>query len=326
MSTLILDNKSLGLTVDGGALVIREAGARAATVPIKSLQRLVIHGDADLSAALLGKLAEAGVGVLLLAKRNLRRRAVITGPLHNDLSIRVGQALRLDDIDFRQRWSSRLVAAKLRRQHRHLIRALARRPQARKPLLDSIRRIEAAIPTTASADLAGLLGIEGAAARSYFQALAAILPPSLNFKGRNRRPPRDPVNATLSLGYTLLHFDAVRAAHIAGLDPLIGFYHRPVHGRESLASDLIEPLRPAVDAFVLDLFREKNLRAEHFEHRDQACLLNKTGRSHFYPAWEQRAPSLRKLLLKQSRTIAKIFQADGTDLLESFETEDWDDQ
>lgn len=91
-----------------------------------------------------------------------------------------------------------------------------------------------------------------------------MLPPALGFTGRNRRPPRDPANACLSLGYTLLHAEAVTAAQAAGLDPLLGFYHRPAFGRESLASDLIEPLRAEVDAWVAALFRDRALREDHF--------------------------------------------------------------
>jgi hypothetical protein len=71
---------------------------------------------------------------------------------------------------------------------------------------------------------------------------------TLIFGGRNRRPPRDPANAVLSLGYTLLHFEAVRACYGAGLDPMIGFFHNLDFGRESLACDLVEPLRPRLDA------------------------------------------------------------------------------
>ena len=98
--------------------------------------------------------------------------------------------------------------------------------------------------------------------------------------GRNRRPPRDPVNACLSLAYTLLHFEAVRMAHAAGLDPLLGFYHRPAFGRESLACDLIEPLRPAVDEWIWQQFSPGPLRPEHFSPDKGACLLGKTGRGH----------------------------------------------
>ena len=84
----------------------------------------------------------------------------------------------------------------------------------------------------------------------------------------------------------MLHAQAVQACTIAGLDPLLGFYHRPAFGRESLASDLIEPLRPALDLWVWELLRSRTLREEHFNHDKGACLLGKTGRQMFYADWE----------------------------------------
>ncbi|MDO9225186.1 MAG: CRISPR-associated endonuclease Cas1 [Pseudomonadota bacterium] len=169
--------------------------------------------------------------------------------------------------------------------------------------------------------IASLRGIEGAAARAYFQGLAALFPASLEFSGRNRRPPRDPVNACLSLGYTLLHFDAVRACHIAGLDPLLGFYHRPSFGRESLASDLIEPLRPHLDRQVWHLFRDRILRADHFSQDKGACLLGKAGRAAFYQDYESHAAATRRLLLRQCRILAKHLKAEGEPLLSDDEEE-----
>jgi CRISPR-associated endonuclease Cas1 len=124
-------------------------------------------------------------------------------------------------------------------------------------------------------------------------AMAAVMPPALQFTGRNRRPPRDPVNACLSLGYTLLHAQAVQACAVAGLDPLLGFYHRPAFGRESLASDLIEALRPAVDLWVWELVRSRTLLEDHFSHARPRCL----------PAGQSRA---RHLLCPVGRTLQTL--------------------
>lgn len=156
-------------------------------------------------------------------------------------------------------------------------------------------------------DLAALRGLEGSAANLYFSAFAALVPASLHFKGRNRRPPRDPVNAVLSLAYTLLHAEAVLAAHAAGLDPAIGFYHQPSYGRESLASDLVEPLRPDVDRWVLRLFNKQTLRADDFTNSAQTgCLLGKAGRTRFYQEWESQAESMRHALQAQCRDILRV--------------------
>ncbi len=324
MSTLILDNRALSLRADGRAIAIYASGQRQGTIPIRSIERLIIHGEAELTAGVIERLAEAGVTLLLLAKRKLERRALVLGPAHNDAAIRLGQAGRVHDSAFRRDWAAGIVRAKIRRQKRMLDRALGDRPDRRKPLFDALASLEGLLARVDThKHVVALRGVEGAAARGYFAGLAALFPPALGFSGRNRRPPRDPVNACLSLGYTLLHFDAVRAAHIAGLDPMIGFYHRPAHGRESLASDLIEPLRPAVDAFVLRLFRDRRLRAHHFEYRDGACLLVKEGRARFYPAWEQDARARRRLLRRECLGLARFLRSDGERQLDVFSEEDW---
>jgi len=165
---------------------------------------------------------------------------------------------------------------------------------------------------TAGDNIAVLMGIEGAAARAYFAGMAAILPDTLGFTGRNRRPPKDPVNACLSLSYTLLHAEAALAAQGAGLDPLLGGLHRPAFGRESLASDLIEPLRPLADAWLLEQLRLRTLRPEDFEHTGQGCRLRKAGRERFYQSFESWLPGKRRWLRRQSRLLARAFKTEAS--------------
>ncbi|MCC6472287.1 MAG: CRISPR-associated endonuclease Cas1, partial [Burkholderiales bacterium] len=260
MATLILDRAQLEVRTEGDALAIFEAGARGGTVPLRLLDRVVLQGgQTRLDSGVLLRLAEAGVAMLLLSPRVSRRVAVVLGPMHNDAAVRLAQSRRVFDAAFCTRWARDLVLAKIRRQLRLLTRALGERPDARKTLGEATAGLAAAVDRLCAGveSIETIRGIEGSAARAHFQGFSALVPSSLGFTGRNRRPPRDPVNACLSLAYTLLHFDAVRAAHIAGLDPLLGFYHRPSFGRESLASDLIEPLRPIVDGWVWGLLRSR---------------------------------------------------------------------
>lgn len=206
-----------------------------------------------------------------------------------------------------------MIAAKLRAQHKLLAQAMAARPDQRKPLTDGqqtvancLARLDAAADQVAqSLALDSLRGLEGAAAAAYFQALTAIFAPALNFTGRNRRPPCDPVNACLSLAYTLAHFEAVLACQSAGLDPLLGFYHEPAHGRDTLAADLIEPLRPRIDGWVWEMFREARLSADHFSEDKGACLLGKNGRKIFYSHWENFAKPIRRWLRQQCHGLVR---------------------
>ncbi|MEA3277503.1 MAG: CRISPR-associated endonuclease Cas1 [Pseudomonadota bacterium] len=176
-----------------------------------------------------------------------------------------------------------------------------------------IERAQARIAVAAILPVETLRGIEGAAAAAYFKAFTRLFPDSLEFTGRNRRPPRDPVNAVLSLGYTLLHFEAVRACYVAGLDPIIGYFHELDFARESLASDLIEPLRPKVDAWAWELFRDRHLREDHFAREGDACLLGKAGRQHFFGGFEALARPTRRLLRRfVGKLAAGLVQAGTT--------------
>ena len=138
-----------------------------------------------------------------------------------------------------------------------------------------------------AADLPAVMGFEGAAAAAWYGWLALHLPPAWGFAGRNRRPPRDPVNALLSLGYTLLGGEMFGAVQAAGLDPALGFLHGVVPGRESLVLDLIEPLRPGVDAVVLGLLDRVLTPRQFTAHPEHGCRLNKEGRGLFYRAWAE---------------------------------------
>ncbi|MBX6323928.1 MAG: CRISPR-associated endonuclease Cas1, partial [Rhodospirillaceae bacterium] len=161
----------------------------------------------------------------------------------------------------------------------------------------------------AAPDLDTLRGLEGAAAAAFLRAFCRLFAPALGFVERTRRPPRDPVNAALSLAYTLLHAEAVRAAWAAGLDPFVGFLHAPLPGRESLACDLVELARPAVDRWVWGLFRERTLRADHFTSVNGACLMGKVGRAAFYEAYEVLATTERRRLRHAAAALARAGRA-----------------
>lgn len=315
MTTLYLDRRDLALKLEGEALAIYAAGARETTVPLHMLERIVMRSSVTLQSGLLARLADRGTSVLAFGGWNGTKVAAIQGASHNDAARRIGQYRRYDDPLWRQRWSRRLVLAKVQGQGRLIQRAILQRPDLRHPLTEAQTRLKAArarLRAELDLPIESLRGIEGAAAVAHFSGLAALLPDSLGFTGRNRRPPRDPVNAALSLGYTLLHQEAVRACHTAGLDPLIGYFHDLAFGRASLAADLIEPLRPRLDGWLWEQFRTRRLTADHFSRDGDACLLGKAGRGHFFAAYESFAPPVRRLLRRFTGKLANdLAQAGG---------------
>ena len=162
-----------------------------------------------------------------------------------------------------------------------------------------------------------LLGIEGNAARLYFGAFDGMLKAGdkaetpegfrLDFEGRNRRPPRDPVNALLSLGYSMLTKDLTIACYSVGFDPMMGYYHQPRFGRPALALDLMEPFRP----LIVDFMRSGD-----------AVALTPGGRKSFYHAYELRMDTLvthpifeyrvsyRRLLEVQARLLGRVIEGE----------------
>jgi CRISPR-associated protein Cas1 len=143
------------------------------------------------------------------------------------------------------------------------------------------------IDSTPSLDT--LRGVEGSAAAAYFEAFATMVPRELGFPGRQRRPPKDPVNALLSFGYVLVGNELQSLLDGIGFDPYIGFFHRLDYGRPSLALDLVEEFRPAlVDRLTLSLLNRKILDRHHFEPTPEGGLyLDREGKRRYFAEHEK---------------------------------------
>lgn len=184
-----------------------------------------------------------------------------------------------------------IVRTKLLNQ-RTLLRRNARDLPER--VVPQLRGLAAAALRAKSRD--ALLGIEGAGAAIYFSHFQRMLTGDVDtflFRERNRRPPRDPVNALLSLGYAMLTKDLTVAAFAAGLEPYIGVYHQPGRGRPALALDLMEEFRPlVVDSVVVNAINRGIVGPRDFIHRAGAVSLSPDGRRRFIEAYEQRINTL----------------------------------
>ena len=164
-----------------------------------------------------------------------------------------------------------------------------------------------------------LLGYEGMAARTYFEALSEIIEPEFKFSGRSRRPPRDPFNSMLSLGYTLLMYEIYPKAENEGLSPYYAVLHKNYTNHPALISDLMEEWRSViVDSTVLSLVQGHEIKPEHFEYADnsQGVFLTKEGLSKFinkfektmnrtsrYLLYDQAERSMRKSIQEQCRRM-----------------------
>ncbi len=312
MTTLVIDRRNAVISWKQGAAEIRVPDEGPRRIPLRGIERLLVLSSATLSAGLLARCWESGVSVLILSGRRHEPTARFYGAPHKDAAIRVAQTLACHRPDLCRRMVRAIVLAKIRRQAQALERLAAGRPDGRHRAAAgraAARHALGAILGDPHLSVDRLRGHEGAAAAGYFASYVRFFAPSLGFDGRRRRPPPDPVNAALSLAYTLATFEAGRAAQVAGLDPAVGALHGLAHGRDALALDLVEPLRPRVDLFVHRLFAGRVLAAHHFHRQpDGGMLLGKAGRQHFHAAWEEAAPGLRRLARAGARMMVRALR------------------
>ncbi|MEZ4363833.1 MAG: CRISPR-associated endonuclease Cas1 [Kofleriaceae bacterium] len=309
----------------GAELVVEPREGPKQTVRLSHTSHVAVFGAVQLSTQALHALCERGINIAYLSTGGWLQ-AITRGMDHKHVELRRRQFAAAADPRRCLALAKRLVTSKIR-NCRTLIRRNADDPPTR-----TLDRLRDQLHAAARADrLESLLGIEGTAARSYFQAYARLLnPPQLeneppttafDFTGRNRRPPKDPVNALLSLGYSLLTKDLVIAAMAVGFDPYLGFYHQPRYGRPALALDVMEEFRPLiVDSMVLSVINTGALRASDFLHRAGAYALTPAGRTKFLRAYERRIDeeithpvfgyriSYRRTLEVQLRLLSRYLQ------------------
>jgi CRISPR-associated protein Cas1 len=247
------------LRLDRGSLVIERGGGEPRRLPLHELSHAVFFGPVRLTVPLLVSLAEAGVPSFFCHRSGELRAVFSPHGSATDWPLWMAQARCADDETARLRFAREIVAAKL---HNQATLAVRFGWHGCDKLAQDLRDLE---QRTANPDsLEGLLGLEGRGSALYFAALAGSLPPHWAFRGRQRHPAPDPVNALLSFGYTLLHHHLASALVAAGLNPRIGLFHRERGTHCALASDLQEELRWLVEAEVWDQLSRSRVKPEDF--------------------------------------------------------------
>ncbi len=306
MSNLYIDRKGIEIKLSGEVLICYEKEERVGTIPLAAVDRLYLCGDIKLQASLVAKLGELGIGIIFL--RGKKHVPTLFMPIpHNDAERRLAQYSFAQKEDFCLALAKKIILLKLQNQKQWLNQICDQRKDKLLAIYPKVDELAGLIAKIAEQEnLPSLRGIEGYAAKVYFQGLTNYFPASLEFQGRNRRPPKDPFNALISLTYTLLHCEAILAIYSSGLDPFIGFYHGVDFGRESLACDLMEPLRPLADRWAYSLFQEKILRPESFSTSSEGCLLGKAGRVQFYQEYDKVVENWRKMLTEACYDLVRI--------------------
>jgi CRISPR-associated protein Cas1 len=269
LNTLYVTTPGCYLRKEGEAVLVRLEEETKAHVPLHNLEGIVCFGNVLASPYLLGACGERGIGVSLLSRHG-RFLARVQGPTSGNVLLRREQYRRADDPGASAVLARSFLLGKLANSRVSLQRSLRKADGSDPRVAACADRLRLHLQELQKTDdLDALRGIEGTAAREYFQVFGALVRQQAEdfpFKERSRRPPRDRMNAVLSFLYTLVRHDVASALEAAGLDPAVGFLHRDRPGRPSLALDLMEELRPwLADRLALTLVNRRQITKDDFE-------------------------------------------------------------
>ncbi len=295
LNTLFVSNEEAYATLDGENIVIQQGKEVLGRYPLHILEGVFLFTYKGASPALMGKCAESGINLVFLTPRG-RFLARACGKSRGNVHLRRTQYRMADDLTQSCRIANAFVFGKVYNQRQVLERTRrdhTLRIDEEKFLntSDQLRQILVQIPD--QTELESLRGLEGAAATLYFDRFDDMILRSKEdffYCGRNRRPPTDCVNALLSFVYTILGNECASALEMVGLDSYVGFLHRDRPGRNSLANDLMEELRPCMaDRFVLTLINNQEVNSKQFEKQENgAVLITQEGRRKILKAWQDK--------------------------------------
>jgi CRISP-associated protein Cas1 len=264
MSVAYVMEQNASVSCDGERLLIKKGNTLLHALHLFKLDQLVLFGNVSLTPQAITRLLKENVDTVFMTS-NGRYRGRLQAPHSKNISLRMEQFRKLVDAAFCLQTARSLVEGKISNLRGVLLRLnRSREGLSLEDHILSLKRL--AEKVGAAEDLDVLRGYEGRAAVVYFEGFSrGFLADGVTFTKRVRRPPTDPVNALLSLGYTFLFNTVLAACSLVGFDPYLGCLHSVEYGRPSLALDLMEEWRPImVDALVLSVFNLKTLGLQDF--------------------------------------------------------------
>lgn len=314
---LYVQEQGASLRLEGERLVVRNKEGPVAHARLGNTSHVALYGNIHVTSPALRTLLDRNIPTLFFTYGGWYQGRT-QGADSKNVELRLAQYDACQSEHFGLRLARGFVASKILN-----CRTLLRRNHASptEAVLFELKQLARKARIASSA--ASLLGIEGTAARVYFGQFTGMLKGTgaeeFDFEGRNRRPPRDPLNALLSFCYSLLAKELLMAVTIAGLDSMLGFYHRHHFGRHSLALDLMEEFRPVIaDSVVINVLNNAVIQADDFIRAAGAVSLTSAARKRLVLAFERRMDSLvthpvfdyrisyRRVLEVQARLLSRL--------------------
>ncbi len=325
MSYLYICEQGASVGVQGNRFVVKYRDGMTKSIPAETLENIEIFGNVQLSVQCIKECLSRGIDTCFYSKGGGyfgRLRAV--GDVH--VFRQRQQAKLYNNTEFCLQFSKKIIHAKISNQIVILRRYQRNRQSDIEQDITSMKIMRAKIDGTTSVEQ--LIGYEGQAAKSYFKALSVLADDAFKFDGRNRRPPKDPFNAMLSLGYAVLFNEIYGKIESKGMNPYFGFMHKDKEHHAALVSDMIEEWRAViVDSTVMSLVNGHEIRKEHFETDDQqpGVFLTKEGMNIFlrkfenklrkdvkYLQYSEDEMSFRRALNMQMNQLTKVIEREDT--------------
>jgi len=279
LNTLYVTLPEAFLRLDNDTLRIEVERETKLQVPLHHLTSVVCLGNVGFTTPLAHRLADEGIALVLLDEHG-RFKARIEGPVSGNILLRQAQHAKAADPAFALEVARAIVAGKVKNARQVLLRGAreAKSEDEAKQLARGADDLAAALRgLPAASTLDEIRGIEGDAARRYFERMTWLVRPDarevFRMEGRTRRPPRDRLNALLSFLYSMWMNDCRSAVEAAGLDPQLGFLHAVRPGRAALALDLLEEFRPLAERLALTLINRGQVTARDFVEREGGAVL-----------------------------------------------------
>jgi len=319
LPNLYVTEQGARIEKEANQLLVCKEGEVLFATPAINVEHVVLVGMIGVTTPAMAFMLERGIDLVLLSSHG-DFKGRLTGDHSPHIELRHRQHQRADESNFRLSLAREIVAGKLANQRAlclrwevgesepHVIHAMAE--------LKTLQRQALEVN-----DVESLMGVEGAGATHYFAVFREHLDPAWSFDRRARRPPPDPVNALLSICYTLLHEHCHSALQAVGLDPGCGFLHAPRRGRASLAVDLMEEFRGVIaDSVVLTLINKHCLSPADFSRNADGVRLSRDGWKSLAEQFElrmqtlvtppelKRAISYQKVIEVQARKIRRLIE------------------
>ena len=285
---LYIQTPGAKLGKDGECLKVKDHDEVIGEARLVETSQVVLYGAVQVSTQVVQELCKRNIPLVYCSSGGWFY-GMTTGLLHKHVELRRRQYAVAADRERCLQLARRFVQAKIAN-----CRTLLRRNHRAAPdtVIQDLKNDHAHAGTVES--LESLLGVEGTAARRYFSEFAGMLKEAepgarFDFEGRNRRPPRDPVNAMLSLLYSMLAREWTVTLQSVGLDPYLGFYHQPRYGRPALALDMMEEFRPLIaDSAVLTAINNGEIQQSDWFERMGSVTLTPEGRRRLIETYERR--------------------------------------